>query len=340
MCIHTLPDMQKAYADWQSLVDDDAYWRIDLQEDFRVYVKFEGFNPAGSIKIKPAMRMLQCLEETGALKPGGKVIESSSGNLGIALAMLCARLGYRFTCVVDPNTPTDSINMMKALGAEIVLVDQADRNGGYLTNRIQYIKDQIQQDSSFVWTNQYANKNNPGAHEHQTAQSIHAHHPDLNYLFVGAGTTGTLMGCGAYFKKKNLPVKIIGVDVIGSVTFRSQSGKRRIPGLGTSRRPEICDNRLVDEVVWVSESVTIQQCRWFAENYGVLLGGSSGSVLAGIKQYSSRIRTGSKVIFISPDKGDRYLDTIYNNGWVEKHYPELSQDILAQEGSAAEVLAC
>ncbi|SMR71958.1 cysteine synthase A [Aliiroseovarius halocynthiae] len=320
MNIHTYPSSKDAYSDWNDLINDDAYWRIDLVDDVTTYVKFEGLNPAGSIKLKPALRMLQGLEETGALQPGGKVIESSSGNLGIALAMVCARLGYHFTCVVDPNTPKDSINLIKALGANIVLIEQPDANGGYLESRINYIKQQIHLDPSLAWTNQYASPDNPAAHEHQTARSIHTAHPDLNYLFVGAGTTGTLMGCGAYFKKRNLPVKVIGVDVFGSVTFGSEPAKRRIPGLGTSRRPEICDNDLVDDVIWVSETATISRCRWFAHQYGLPLGGSSGSVMAGIQQYAPNIPAGSKVVFISPDRGDKYIDTIYNDDWVQQHF--------------------
>ncbi|MEP2783236.1 MAG: 2,3-diaminopropionate biosynthesis protein SbnA [Pseudoruegeria sp.] len=320
MNIQTHPSSREAYSDWNDLISDDAYWRINLVKDVTTFVKFEGLNPAGSIKLKPALRMLQGLEETGKLRPGGKVIESSSGNLGIALAMVCVRLGYHFTCVVDLNTPQDSINMIKALGADIVLIEHPDSNGGYLTNRINYIKEQIRVDPSFVWTNQYANPDNPGAHENQTARAIHSKHPDLDYLFVGAGTTGTLMGCGAYFKKRNLPVKVIGVDVLGSVTFDSAPAKRRIPGLGTSRRPEICDNDLVDDVIWVSENATILNCRWFAQYYGLPLGGSSGSVMAGIQQYAPNIPAGTKVVFISPDRGDKYVDTIYNDDWVQQHY--------------------
>ncbi len=325
MSMHTSHPLDNILFDWANLIDDAAYWRIDCDSRFRTIVKFEGFNPAGSIKLKPALKMLEGLESSGILKPGVKVIESSSGNLGVALAMVCARLGYEFTCVVDLNTAQDSIKIMNALGVKIIVIKERDQNGGYLSNRIRYIKEQIRRDPSFVWTNQYANKDNPNAHEQLTAKSIHNHHPDLNYLFVGAGTTGTLMGCGAYFKKRNLQVKVIGVDVIGSVTFQPKAAKRKIPGLGTSCRPDICDNTLIDDVIWVSEKESIDQCQWFAQNYGLLLGGSSGSVLAGIRQYASKIQTNAKVVFISPDRGDKYLDTVYNPQWVAENYPEFSE---------------
>jgi cysteine synthase len=204
-----------------------------------------------------------------------------------------------------------------------VVVKERDKNGGYLETRINYIKQRLRSDPDLVWTNQYANKANPGVHESTTAKEIVNAYPDIDYLFVGAGTTGTLMGCAQYFRSIEHKAKVIAVDVVGSVTFNNPPGPRKIPGLGTSVMPPICQHDIVDDVIWVTEEDTIRRCRWYARKYGMLLGGSSGSVLAGIQSYKGKIPRGSTVVTISPDYGDKYVSTIYSDTWVNTHFPEV-----------------
>lgn len=306
----------------------DQFTKVDLETNFNVFLKYEGYNPAGSIKLKTAISLIQCCEQKGEIGHfGGNIIESSSGNLGVALAMVCANRGYNFTCVVDPNTSEESIALIKALGAKLVVVTQKDKNGGYLETRINYIKEELQKHPKLIWTNQYSNSANPDVHANSTAPEIIKAYPDTDFIFVGAGTTGTLMGCAQYIRSIKHHAKVIAVDVVGSVTFGQKPGPRKIPGLGTSIKPPICNKDLVDDIIWVTEEETIRQCRWYAKNYGLILGGSSGSVIAGIRSYKCNIPDGATVVTISPDRGDKYLNTIYSDKWVFQNFPLAMQPV-------------
>jgi N-(2-amino-2-carboxyethyl)-L-glutamate synthase len=304
-------------------IDRHSFSQVKINDRFELFLKYEGFNPASSIKLKTAISLISNLERNGKLSRETELIESSSGNLGVALAMICTNRGYKFSCVVDPNATEDNVRLMRALGTNIVLITEKDENGGYLHSRIRYIKEAVSRNSKLIWLNQYGSQSNPKAHEETTALEIYECFPNVNYVFVGAGTTGTLMGCAKFFKDRQHPAKIIAVDVNGSVTFGGPPGPRRIPGMGTSRTPEICDPSLVDDVIYVSESDSIAKCRWYARKFGLLLGGSTGSVLAGVEKYVTNIRDNSTVVTISPDCGKKYLSTIYDDKWVGEHFPEV-----------------
>lgn len=309
------------YQSTHEMILDDVF--LDLSgfiSGVNLLLKVEGFNPAGSIKMKAAVGLLEDAEDRGLLGPGGHVIESSSGNLGIALSSVCAARGYRFTCVVDPNTSAHSIALMQAYGAEVVSVDRRDSNGGYLQSRIDYIHRRIAVDPELVWPNQYANPANPRAHYERTAAAIVKQGLDVDYLFVGAGTTGTLMGCVAYFRENSPQTKVIAVDTVGSVTFGNPPGRRHIPGLGTSRRPEILDREQIGNVVMVPEIEAVHMCRQLAAQRGIAAGGSTGSVLAAVERRRAEIPSGARVVAIAPDLGDRYLSTIYDDAWVRERF--------------------
>lgn len=305
------------------LVFDKIFYKLNnfLPIKANVFLKLEGFNLAGSIKIKPAISMIEALEKKGKIHPGyTHIIESSSGNLGVALSLACSVKGYNFTCVSDPNISSINKQYIKLFGANLIIVNHKDRNGGYLRNRINLIEELVQNDNSFFWLNQYANHENKNAHYSSTAASIFESFPEADYLFIGAGTTGTLMGCAEYVKDNNLKTKVIAVDAYGSVTFNFSANKRLIPGLGTSRKPELVDRRLIDDVILVKEENTIKMCRELLHSKSMLVGGSTGTVLAGIKAYEDKLSTAESVIAISPDFGNRYLNTIYSDQWVLEHY--------------------
>ena len=284
-----------------------------------VHVKCEAFNVAGSIKMKPARRMLDDMEKRGALTTKSRLIESSSGNLGIALAMVAASRGYSFVCVTDPNASQESIKMIRAVGAQVIVVNKKDAEGGYLGTRIELIRAMCRDDPSLIWINQYANPSNWLAHYDSTAPEILGEMGKVDLLFVGAGTTGTLMGCIRYFKEFSPATRIVAVDAEGSVTFGTPAGRRRIPGLGTSCTPPILDRSLVSDVIHVPERETIRMCLRLAKR-GLLVGGSTGTVLAGVVAYGDRIRADMRVAAIMPDLGEKYLDTIYNEQWVAMHF--------------------
>jgi cysteine synthase A len=308
------------------VVLDDVFLRLPgLLDGVQCFLKLEGFNPAGSVKIKTAVALVEDLESRGLLRPGGRIAESSSGSLGIALSVVCAIKKYSFTCVVDPNTSPRSVATMRSLGARVVMVSQRDGNGGYLGTRIAALRSMLSEDSQLVWTNQYANSANPRAHWTRTAGAILTEFQAVDYLVVGAGTTGTLMGCAAYFRQFSPRTRIIAVDSVGSVTFGHPAGPRHIPGVGTSRVPELCRPDLVDEVVMVEEAQAVRACRQLATGYGLLAGGSTGSVVAALGLLAGRIPADAKVVAIAPDMGERYLDTVYDDAWVAERFPDLNQ---------------
>lgn len=312
------------YANAMDVVMDDVFVALPyLSRHADVFLKVEGLNPAGSIKLKTAVGLVEDAERRGTLSVGVPVIESSSGNLGVALSCICAAKGYDLTCVVDPNTSESSIAHMRALGTEVVMVSRTDANGGYLNSRIDYIQEQLRRRPEMVWLNQYANPANPAAHHARTAKSLLEGLQHIDYLFVGAGSTGTFVGCATYLREHSPHTRIIAVDSVGSVTFGTASGPRRIPGLGASRRPELCRPALAHEIVHVAERDAIRECRRIATNTGLLVGGSTGSVLAAITAHEDRFRGRPRVAAISPDLGDRYLRTVYDDDWVRGHFGEV-----------------
>ena len=305
------------------LIVPDAFVRIaHILPDMAVNLKIEGFNAAGSIKMKTARHMIDRFEAGGTARPGLHLIESSSGNLGLALSMIAAERGYRFTCVSDPNLSPPTRKLMSAFGAEVVIIDAVDGNGGFLGSRIAYIQRRLREDPDLVWLNQYANADNPGAHVRFTGPEILDAFPQVDFLFIGAGTTGTLGGVSRYMREHSPATRIIAVDAVGSVTFGTPAGRRYVAGLGTSSRPPIADDGAMDALEMIDEADTIMMCRLLAAR-GLLVGGSTGTVLCGVSRWADRIPRHATVVALSPDLGDRYVDTIYDDGWVDARFPGL-----------------
>jgi N-(2-amino-2-carboxyethyl)-L-glutamate synthase len=319
----------------QAFNEDDLY--VDLRSIFGqpLFLKCEGFNFAGSIKLKAATEMVEAAERDGRLTPGSILVESSSGNLGVALAMITASKGYRFLCVTDSRCNRSTRRMMEALGASVhvIPVAAADAPGGLLGARLDHVRKLCASDARYVWLNQYSNPGNWQAHYNRTAQAIVRQFPQLDVLFVGAGTTGTLMGCARYLRAWHRPVRIVAVDTVGSVTFGGPSRRRMIPGLGTSVRPPLLDESYVDEVIRVEEPDTIRACHRMARR-GFMFGGSTGTVVSGaIGWLAEREDDDLTAVAIAPDLGERYLETVYQPDWVREFYPEAA---LGSEDPAAE----
>ncbi|MCQ9426641.1 2,3-diaminopropionate biosynthesis protein SbnA [Pseudomonas sp. LJDD11] len=301
------------------IVHDQTFLKVSgLGADF--HLKMESFNPAGSIKLKTASGLVDDLQARGLIQPDSILIESSSGNLGVALAMLCAARGLRFTCVVDPNTASHNLRLMRSYGAEVIQVEKTDANGGFLGTRIELIRQLQASDPRYLWLNQYANAANPKAHARTTARAIAGHFAQIDYLFVGAGTTGTLMGCVEYFRQHSPHTRIIAVDSVGSVTFGTPASRRFIPGLGTSQRPPIFDAAGIHALEMVPEAHTVVMARLLARSRGLLVGGSTATVISAVHAWRERIEPGAVVVAVSPDWGERYLDTLYDDTWVEQRF--------------------
>ena len=316
----------------QGFNEDQLY--VDLRSilGHSLFLKCEGFNFAGSIKLKAATEMVEAAERDGTLRPGSVLVESSSGNLGVALSMIAASKGYRFLCVTDPRCNLSTRLMMEALGSRVHVITEPDPVGGFLGARIDYIRALCAADDRYVWLNQYTNPGNGMAHYRTTAPAIARQFPRLDVLFVGAGTTGTLMGCARYFREWHRPVRIVAVDSVGSVTFGGAPGRRMIPGVGMSVRPPLLDESYIDDVVLVQEADTIRACHRLARR-GFLFGGSTGTVVSGAMDWLARHDAGElTAVAIAPDLGERYLDTIYQTNWLQDIYGD---DVLSSDDLAA-----
>jgi N-(2-amino-2-carboxyethyl)-L-glutamate synthase len=306
----------------QAFNPEDLY--IDLRSilGHPLFLKCEGFNFAGSVKLKAATEMVEAAERDGVLTPTSVLIESSSGNLGVALSVIAASKGYRFLCVTDSRCNLSTRWLMEALGTQVHVITEPAASGGFLGARLNYVRALCASDLRYVWLNQYTNPGNWKAHYRTTAPAIARQFPRLDVLFVGAGTTGTLMGCARYLREWHRPVRIVAVDTVGSVTFDGAPGRRMIPGLGMGIRPPLLDESYVDEVVLVEEVDTIRACHRLARS-GFMFGGSTGTVVSGamrwLVEHQDRDLT---AVAIAPDLGERYLDTIYHANWLQDVYGE------------------
>ena len=302
-----------------------------------LFLKCEGFNFAGSIKLKAATEMVEAACREGVLRPGSVLVESSSGNLGVALSMIAASKGYRFLCVTDSRCNLSTRLLMEALGSEVHTITEPDPAGGFLGARLDYVRALCASDDRFVWLNQYTNQGNWQAHYRTTAPAIARQFPQLDVLFIGAGTTGTLMGCARWFREWHRPVRIVAVDSFGSVIFGGRPGRRMIPGLGMTVRPPLLDEAYVDDVVRVEEADAIRACHRLARR-GFLFGGSTGTVVNGATDWLERHdASGLTAVAIAPDLGERYLDTIYQTNWIEAIY---GKDVLSSDFDVPVQAAC
>jgi 2,3-diaminopropionate biosynthesis protein SbnA len=306
----------------QGFNEDDLY--VDLRPTFArsLFLKCEGFNFAGSIKLKAATEMVEAAERDGRLRPDSVLVESSSGNLGVALSMIAASKGLRFLCVTDSRCNLSTRRLMEALGSQVHVVSDPDPVSGFLGARLDHVRRLCATDERYFWLNQYTNPANWGAHYRRTAPAIARQFPDLDVLFVGAGTCGTLMGCARFFREWTRRVRIVAVDSVGSVAFGGPPGRRMIPGLGTSVRPPMLDTSYVDDVVQVEEVDSVRTCHRLARA-GFLFGGSTGTVVCGAMQWLSLYDAGDlTAVAIAPDLGERYLDTVYQSNWLQDLYGE------------------
>lgn len=284
-----------------------------------VFLKLEGFNVSGSIKIKTAIGLIADLEQRGIAKPGETVIvESSSGNLGIALSLVCAIKRYKFICVTDSNATRANIRGMELYGAKVCVVDDRDADDGFLASRFKLINRILDTEPHAVWLNQYDNIANKNVHAEQTAKEIASEFEKVDWVFAGAGTTGTLAGLAEQMRRTYPAVRIVAVEPEGSVAFGGRPGRRNIPGIGTSLRPKLADLVEPDKVVAIDEASTVDACLSFVRDYHLLVGGSTGTVLAAIKSMAAAFRPGDTIVAISADLGDKYLDTVYDPAWVER----------------------
>ncbi|OWY29120.1 2,3-diaminopropionate biosynthesis protein SbnA [Herbaspirillum robiniae] len=304
---------------------------VQLSRMFRhsrhqVFAKLELLNPAGSVKDRPARYIIERGLADGSIQPGAHIVESSSGNLAIALAMVCRIHGLAFTAVVDPNISAANLKIIRCYGAGIQMVSEKDSQGGYLETRIQRVKQLLQEDPQAVWINQYANERNWQSHYYGEGQEIlhqMEHAPD--YLVLGVSTSGTLHGITRRLKEKWPALQVIAVDAVGSVLFGTPSAPRALPGIGASRVPELLKRDEIDDCIHIDDYESAIACRQLVAQEGIFAGGSSGSVIAAIQRLSSTIQHPARILTVLPDRGDRYLDTVYDDAWLQRMHQRHQQ---------------
>ncbi|BAJ28087.1 MULTISPECIES: 2,3-diaminopropionate biosynthesis protein SbnA [Kitasatospora] len=304
------------------LLDTEVFVDLAPQLGVNLHLKCEGLNFAGSVKIRAAAWMVAEAERAGRIGPDTTLVESSSGNLGVAMAVVAAARNLRFHCVTDTKCNPSTIRLMRALGAVVDVVDRpAADGGGLLAARKARVRALCARDGGYLWLNQYENEASWLAHYHHTGPALAKEFSSLDVLFVGVGTGGTLTGCARYFRDHHPGVRVVAVDAEGSVNFGGRPGPRYIPGLGAAEPMPLVDGAPVDRVLWVPEADTVRMCRRLAAR-GLLLGGSSGTVVSAAAAWleaedPDRALT---AVAIAPDLGERYLDTVYDDDWVTRHF--------------------
>lgn len=294
----------------------------------KLFVKLEGYNPGGSIKDRPALNMINNALDKGLLKPNGTIVESTSGNLGVALAMISAIRGFRCIIVVDPRTSLNNVAMIKAFGAEVdVVTEKNPIDGTYQEARIRRTKYLAETIPGAYMPYQYGNPANPAAHVNTTATEIlndFTNGPDS--VVIAVSTAGQITGIARGLKEQNAKTKIIGVDVKGSVVFGGEKGPTAVTGMGLGWVPENLDPTLIDEAYLVETQHCFSTSRLIAKKFGVLLGGSSGASLFVAINQAMKMSQDKTVLAIASDRGEKYLQEFYNDSWMKEKNLDITDD--------------
>jgi cysteine synthase A len=292
---------------------------------FRLYAKLEALNPGGSMKDRPALKILSEGLASGQLSRDSVVIESSSGNMGIGLAQACSYLGLKFICVVDPKTTAQNIRLLEAYGAQVDRVTEPDaKTGEFLQARLDRVRDLVASTRNGFWPNQYANANNARAHHETMREIVSALGGEVDVVLCATSTCGTLRGCAEYVRQRGLATRVVAVDAVGSVIFNSPPAKRLLPGHGAAVRPALFQPGLAAEAIHVTDLDCITGCRLLARREAILAGASSGAVITAVKRLRRSVPDGATCVAILADRGERYLDTVYSDEWVEDHFGQVS----------------
>ena len=320
-----------------SPIGDTPIRLIQLLIDGRcrnVHLKLEGYNPGGSVKDRTAFGLLESLELTGQLREGGRLIESSSGNLAISLAMLARDRGYQFTAVVDPGVTAENMRRLQALGAETRIVETPDRTGGYLLSRLALVKKMVAEDPGLVWANQYSNPANPEAHFLGSAPEIYRQMENrVDAVCVAVSTGGTLAGIGRFFREASPDTRIIAVDARGSVALGGPLGVRKVTGIGSGQRSKFV-SRGQYESIYVGDCEAFAFCRALDAATGIKVGGSSGAVLAACSRYLQTHEKMERVVCVCADRGENYASTIFSDSWLAQNGLEIGREHL---GAVSEI---
>ena len=286
-----------------------------------IYAKIEFVNPGGSVKDRIALAMVESAEAQGLLKPGGTVIEATSGNTGVGLAMVAAVKGYRCIFVMPDKMSSEKIRLLKAYGAEVVLTPaSADSNSpeGYSG-----VASRLANEIPNAWQpNQFTNLNNPDYHYRVTGPEIWRQADgDLTAFVSGIGTGGTISGVGKFLKEQNPKIQIVAADPEGSILSGDRPRPWAVEGIGEDYVPKTLNSQVVDEWLRVSDADSFHVARNMARKEGLLVGGSCGTAMAAGLRYAQRLTAADVMVVMCPDTGRNYLSKMYSDEWmIEKGF--------------------
>jgi cysteine synthase A len=284
-----------------------------------VMLKLEGHSPWGSMKGRTALALVLSVR-TQLPDGGATIVESTSGNLGVALAAICRELGLGFVAVVDSRLPPAMRERLVRLGGRLVEVDAPPTNPAQVLLRIQRVRELVSAAPDMVWTNQYENEANRRVHARWTARELARQvGPAVEAVFAPVSTGGSFAGVAQYFRQAQPGTRVVAVDVAGSIVFGGVPGPRLLTGIGAARRSTFIPAQPPPEHVMVSDLDGIACCRTLLADTGLRLGGSSGATLAGCLRYLGERPELRAVACLCPDLGDSYQQTIYDDRWLARH---------------------
>ncbi len=286
----------------------ENYQRNADATEAEILVKLEYFNPAGSVKDRVALQMIQDLEESGRIKPGATLIEPTSGNTGIGIAAVAAAKGYKVIITIPETMSVERRNIIKAYGAEIVLTEGSKGMKGAIA-KAEEIKNET---PGAVILGQFINSSNPKVHKLTTGPEIWEDTDgEIDIFVAGVGTGGTITGVGEYLKSKNPNVKVVAVEPKDSpVLSKGTAGAHKIQGIGAGFVPDVLNTEIYDEIIPVANEDAFETGKAIAKTEGVLVGISSGAALFAATELAKRPENkGKKIVALLPDSGDRYYST-------------------------------
>lgn len=296
----------------------------------RILAKLEFLNPGGSVKDRIGIEMIEAAEREGRLRPGGTIVEATSGNTGVGLAIAAAVKGYRCIFVMPDKMSEEKVRLLRAYGARVIVtptaVEPDDPRSYYSVS-----KRMVEETPNSILAGQYWNPANPAAHYKTTGPEIWEQTGgQIDYLVCGMGTGGTITGTGKYLKEQNPNVQVIGVDPVGSLLYDTFKAGGKVPtgafpkvykieGIGEDFLPTSLDFQYVDDVVQVGDQESFLMARRLVREEGLFCGGSSGTAMVGTLQIARRLPPDKTVVVILPDSGSRYLSKIFNDDWMREN---------------------
>jgi cystathionine beta-synthase len=306
------------------------FHRVDVPDGVDVVVKLETTNPGGSSKDRPALTMIDAAERDGSLQPGGVIVEPTSGNTGVGLAIVAAQRGYRCIFVMSDKMAPEKVKLLEAYGAEVIVCPTAvapeDPNSYYST------AERLTRETPRAFRpDQYSNPANPLAHYQTTGPEIWRDTDGtVTHFVAGAGTGGTISGVSKYLKEQNPAVRVIAADPEGSVYSGGAGRPYLTEGVGEDFWPENYDPTLVDEVIAVSDADAFAMARRVTHEEGMLIGGSGGTAVAAALRVAATAPKGSRIVVLVPDSGRGYLSKVFNDDWM-RGYGFLSSGVDAHD---------